>query len=413
MSGKCTMISFGKTNRFLILILIGGILRTSLTFVESFSKFFSEQNLHPIIYTMTYSIGLSLSFIFFIIYKILSKSKKIKVNPLQTDQLINHTMTLPISSIAVHIRRITIKEKFLWILLTSIIDFIAYTLFCIYWINFDNYVNTWAFTMIFMSLFSRWILKIKLYKHHYLSIITIVVLGFLYNIITGKFSKENFEKNYDDYSANFFTETLFSFMFVMYKFLMHKKYIKSYEILFIEGIIEFTLGIITLAITTKIGVLDNYYDFIDQLDKKEINLFILLTFIQFLLYSFEIIIIDIFSPFHVFLVNVIREFIIFFIFFDTDNLAASIFVIFLIFICIFMILVFIEIIELNFLGLSTMTKKNIELRAQLDIKVDDKDEEKGGIDYKGYLLNIKEDDNRSYLEMQDINSYDSNEIWVN
>ena len=31
-----------------------------------------------------------------------------------------------------------------------------------------------------------------------------------------------------------------------------------------------------------------------------------------------------------------------------------------------MILVFIEIIELNFLGLSTMTKRNIQLRVQLE-----------------------------------------------
>ena len=409
MSSKCTLITLGKTNRFLILILIGGILRTSLTFVESFSKFFSEQNLHPIIYTMTYSIGLSLSFIFLIIYKILSKSKKNKVvNPLQTDQLISHTMTLPPT---IHIRQISIKEKFLWILLTSVIDFIAYSLFCIYWINFDNYLNTWAFTMIFMSLFSRWILKKKLYKHHYLGIIIIVVFGFLYNIIIGKFSKEKWGKNYADYIADFLTETLFCFMFVMYKFLMDKKYIKSYELLFIQGIIEFILGIITLIITTKIGVLDNYYDFIDQLDYHEINLFIILTFIQFLLYSFEMIIIDIFSPFHVFLVNVIRECIIFFIFFDTDNLVASIFVTFLIFICIFMILVFIEFIELNFLGLSTMTKKNIELRAQLDVKENNKDEEKGGIEYQGgYIVNMddeKRKDSEEYIQM-DIYSISEN-----
>ena len=41
-----------------------------------------------------------------------------------------------------------------------------------------------------------------------------------------------------------------------------------------------------------------------------------------------------------------------------------------------MILVFIEIIELNFFGLSKMTKKNIELRARLDSMIisDNEDE---------------------------------------
>ena len=403
MSSKCTLITLGKTNRFLILILIGGILRTSLTFVESFSKFFSEQNLHPIIYTMTYSIGLSLSFIFLIIYKILSKSKKNKVvNPLQTDQLISHTMTLPPT---IHIRQISIKEKFLWILLTSVIDFIAYSLFCIYWINFDNYLNTWAFTMIFMSLFSRWILKIKLYKHHYLGIITVIIVGFLYNFILGKFDKENFENNYSSYLSFFFTETLFSLLNVLYKYYIHKKYIKSYEILFIEGIIEFILGIITLVITTSIGVLDNYYDFIEQLDKNELTILFFLTLIQFLLYTFQIIIIDLFSPFHVFLLKIITEFILFFGFYENINVWTSILIVFCIFICIFMILVFIEIIDINFLGLSTMTKKNIELRALLDVKDDDKDEENGRIDYKGYIINLKEDEDKGSLEMQQMNLY--------
>ena len=254
-----------------------------------------------------------------------------------------------------------------------------------------------------MSLFSRWILKIKLYKHHYLGIITVVIVGSLYNVILHKFVKDNFENNYSSYLSFFFTETLFSLLNVLYKYYIHKKYIKSYEILFIEGIIEFILGVITLTITTKTGILDNYYDFIEQVDKYEINLFIILTFIQFLLYSFEMIIIDIFSPFHVFLVNVIRECIIFFIFFDTDNLAGSIFVAILIFICIFMILVFIEFIELNFSGLSTMTKKNIELRAQLDVKLNNKDEEKGGIEYQGgYIVNMddeKRKDSEEYIQM--------------
>ena len=55
-----------------------------------------------------------------------------------------------------------------------------------------------------------------------------------------------------------------------------------------------------------------------------------------------------------------------------------------------MIFVFIEIIELNFCGLSKMTKKNIELRAQLDCLLynnnDDDDEE---IDLKDYTLEFR------------------------
>ena len=41
-----------------------------------------------------------------------------------------------------------------------------------------------------------------------------------------------------------------------------------------------------------------------------------------------------------------------------------------------MILVYIEIIQLNFCGLSTMTKKNIEERARLDAILNDDNESK-------------------------------------
>ena len=45
-----------------------------------------------------------------------------------------------------------------------------------------------------------------------------------------------------------------------------------------------------------------------------------------------------------------------------------------------MILVFLEIIELNFCGLSYMTKKNIELRAQLDSIINDENNKSKNIE---------------------------------
>ena len=55
----------------------------------------------------------------------------------------------------------------------------------------------------------------------------------------------------------------------------------------------------------------------------------------------------------------------------SEDINASIMYIFFVIIGIFMILVFIEIIQLNFCGLSYMTKKNIEERARLDSMVND------------------------------------------
>ena len=75
-----------------------------------------------------------------------------------------------------------------------------------------------------------------------------------------------------------------------------------------------------------------------------------------------------------------------------------------------MILIFIEIIELNFCGLSYMTKKNIELRAKLDSALEVNDDEKGGIDYEGYLLSLKDDKLKELNDIKEIYSIDRDSI---
>ena len=174
--------------------------------------------------------------------------------------------------------------------------------------------------------------------------------------------------------------------------MMYKKYIKAYEILFFQGIIETILGVITLIITTKIGKIDNFFDFIRSLDGKEIGIFIALIVNQFIVYSIQITVIDIFSPFHVFLINVLEEFILFFFLIKkhNSNLKLIITNIICIIICLVLMLIFIELIELNFCGLSYMTKKNIDLRARLDSEININDLDKK-VNYEGYSLTFKND----------------------
>ena len=72
--------------------------------------------------------------------------------------------------------------------------------------------------------------------------------------------------------------------------------------------------------------------------------------------------------------------------------------------CFFLTLVFLEIIELNCFGLSYMTKKNIELRAQLDVglNIDDNDEKSNAeIPLEGYIFKLE---NNSELILADSNS---------
>lgn len=182
MSRKCSKISFGKINRYIILILIGAIFRGLITFLGDLSKHFADENKHPIIFAITYSLGLCLNFILLLILKFRNKSAK-KVEKEKTiDNLLpldkDNQKSFRINAFAnMHIKQISKKEKYLWILMISIIDYISYVFFCIYWININNYINTWGFTITFMSLFSYKILKIKLYRHHYFCIIIITIAG--------------------------------------------------------------------------------------------------------------------------------------------------------------------------------------------------------------------------------------------
>ena len=121
------------------------------------------------------------------------------------------------------LKQISSVKKFIWYFFISIINYFAYIILCIFWINVDNYFNTWGIMLLFMSLFSHFILNIKLYRHHYLSIIAVVAIGFIYNFVMNKFSEEKISKDYFSYSVQFVNVCLISLINVIYKYLMYKK----------------------------------------------------------------------------------------------------------------------------------------------------------------------------------------------
>ena len=383
MSIKCNIISFGKINRYYLLILLGSIFYLFLVLIEIESKLFSEEEKHPIIYTLSYTFGLCLSFFVMIIYKILNRSKREK-----NDLFVN---TIKIND-QKKITQTTKKEQFFWLLFVTLIDFTTFITYAINWIEMRVYLNYWSVNIISFSFFSYFILKKKLYKHHYLTIVTFIVFGVLFDLILGRFITDYLINNL----INFVTEILFSLTYVMFKFYMLKKFIKPYEILFFMGFIESILGIITLIITTNNDYVDNFYLYYDKLDTKEVFIFILLS-IDFFAYNLMLVtIIDIFSPFHIFLMNIFNELMNYFIHINEENPATSIITLIFMLICIFMALVYIEIIQLNFCGLSDMTNKNIELRARLDTDLINNNEgDKVEVSCQGYTFELNNINNKS------------------
>ena len=373
MAIKCRVITCGKINKKIILIIVGGLVYSLHLYIESESEIFGgDTNEFPVIYTMMYSICLCLSFSLLLIFNVYSKKKKDKI----TSSLIEDKGNIIFEkNDTIKKKIISWKEKLLWIFLVSIIDYIAYLFSSIYWLDNGNYVDTLQTNIIFMSIFAYLILKLKLHKHHYLCISVIIIRSIAYTIIFNVYKKDPSKKNdIVPYIVSFVTEIVFSLTYVMSKYFMLIKYIHPFEIMFFEGIFELFFSIMTLIISSLIGKLDNISHFLEKFKYMEVFILISWIIVNFIYHAILFKVIDIFSPFYIHISILISEFLSFFFKLDGLSIGQLIFYIISFIVCPFMILVFLEIIELNFCGLSEMTAKNIELRALLDSAINDEND---------------------------------------
>ena len=373
MAIKCRVITCGKINKKIILIIVGGLVYSLHLYIESKSEIFGgDTNEFPVIYTMMYSICLCLSFSLLLIFNVYSKKKKDKI----TSSLIEDKGNIIFEkNDTIKKKIISWKEKLLWIFLVSIIDYIAYLFSSIYWLDNGNYVDTLQTNIIFMSIFAYLILKLKLHKHHYLCISVIIIRSIAYTIIFNVYKKDPSKKNdIVPYIVSFVTEIVFSLTYVMSKYFMLIKYIHPFEIMFFEGIFELFFSIMTLIISSRIGKLDNISHFLEKFKYMEVFILISWIIVNFIYHAILFKVIDIFSPFYIHISILLSEFLSFFVKLDGLSIGQLIFYIISFIVCPFMILVFLEIIELNFCGLSEMTAKNIELRALLDSAINDEND---------------------------------------
>ena len=408
---KCNIISFGHINIYILLIPLGAIFDAANDIIRAKSEKFGRRGMnkrqHPLIITINNALGLSLSFIPFIIYKVCNKRNKSKNN-----FFIEKTMTKSY---------ITKKEKFLWILLASVLDFIAKIIYYYNWNELKDYITFYATNIILMCLFSYCLLKTKLYKHHYLSAGGIALIGTTSNIIFGISFFNILKQNYIGDLIYLFAEGIFNILYVLDKLFMVKKFIKSYAILCFQGLIELILGIIILVLSTKyFDNFDSYIYYFKDLNGKEIARFISLIFTNFFNSLIIFIVIDIFTPFHIFLLNILSKVISSFFDEEIHNHKTHMAIYITFFIAsIFIVLIYMEIIQLNFCGLSFMTKKSIEERAKLDTMnsnlniINNDENNNGSINDNINNLNHQDNDintiniNSDYIiELKSINSND-------
>ena len=204
-------------------------------FIESQSKIFKDNvSNFPVIYTMMYSICSCLSFSLLFLFNVYNKKKKEKITSALIEDKEKDGIDINDINITKTKKMISWKKKLLWILLVSIIDYTAYIFSSKFWLPNENYVDTLQTNMIFMSIFSFLILKLKLHKHHYLCIIVIIIRSIAYALIFNVLYRDDIGKNidYKPYLVSFITEIGFSLTYVMYKYYMLIKYMHPFEIMF-------------------------------------------------------------------------------------------------------------------------------------------------------------------------------------
>ena len=347
-----------------------------------FQKKFENINSHIIVFMITQSIGESLLIIPYIIQRRMNKN-------IRKETLFKDNKLLYKKAYYEKYKNITLK-KYVYLLINSILLFIFDFLFFDIFVKSSD-VSFWILGIILITLFSHLILKEEIYKHHYLSITTIVILGIILDLVNF-YGKIKFD--FISIIIYIMRDIIFSLNVVLKKYILEFLFCSVYEVLFYEGIFRLIAYIIVLSIYTNMPNLnrcdvkynnlcyiDNFFSYYDSLNWKEILIFIFVMTYYIFYFLFSLLTIKQFNAFYYIIILLSVEKIIYN--FDIETWKICLNLIIFIFV-IFMTLVFLEIIELNCFGLQNNTKRNINNRAKLDgkIKIDletinnDKDKDK-------------------------------------
>ena len=165
------IISLGRVNIKFLIPILGGVFRLIYKYIIVLNDKYEALTINPFLLSIYTYIGMILAFIPYLILKYRSKKKSIIYpNDLSTKSKLNFEL------VYYDIFKQTRFNKYKLIVLSSFFDSIGTIIVCVFTMNCSY--NVWIFDILFMSIFSYYLLKTKLYKHQYLSIIIIILLGF-------------------------------------------------------------------------------------------------------------------------------------------------------------------------------------------------------------------------------------------
>ena len=224
--------------------------------------------------------------------------------------------------------------------------------------------NTTTLDIVFTSIFYYLFLKVKLYRHHYLSMVLIIIAGVSIDLFLG-----NLQLDMTTQLGLFFLrvlrESMYSLSSVVDNYIMEKKFISEYVILLADGISTVILFLIFVIFDYNYFHIDKYDEYFEKFNFIELLIIFGEIITQFFLNLFLLITNKINTPCHCFIVFVFGH-----IAYYVDFSEKSSVVICGLILILFLSFIFNEIIELNFLGLSFNTKRNIMKRVTKESEAD-------------------------------------------
>ena len=251
------------------------------------------------------------------------------------------------------------ESNYKYIFISAIIFFLESIMF-VYTLEIKS--SSWLLYILFASLLYYLILKIKLYKHHYLSMILIIIIGLVIDLVLENFQNDIIN-NTVKLIIRYIRELLFSLYIITIKYMTEKQFCSIYKISWIHGILNVLLFIIFAILDYYFIGFCEYETYFNNFNGKEFLVILAVMATQLGLELSILITVKNYSPCHVFIILVFGQ-LAYYIDFSKDNSVLFVISLFLI---LFLSLIFSEIIELNFFGLSKNTKRNITFRADSDI----------------------------------------------
>ena len=362
------IINCGKINIIFLIPIIGGLIRIIRNYAFNIiNENKSDEILKQIFLIFTNGFYMELGMVLaFIPYIILKYQTKKTVG--SSDQTQSRKSRLTIKFEYYDIYEKNRKSKYKLICFATFLDFSR--TFLLYPFHSECPYNIWEFDLLYLSLLSYIILKTKLYRHQYFSMIIIIILGLGLNVVTYFINEDN-EINVLRIFSKILSELFISLCVVLNKYIMDKYFCSPYEVCMLEG----SLGVLVLIFCICIIIIINIIDWnittadiisLLGLDDTFFNIANVIAMFSSFFYNLSILVtIERLSACHVLLALIVHE-CYYYVPRKITNIIWNIIGLLLLVVMFITFLFFVEILEFNLFEVSSNTKKNIGIRADRD-----------------------------------------------